>query len=666
MVADSLPPYGWNRNTHFKLALVNQLDGNKSVVKETQQKFNGGYRSWGSFFVNLSDFYDSKQGYLLNDTCIIEAHVCFSDLSTLEANNLKKITPTKDSKSGDQAARNSESTQQGDDKEAETEIETEISDESETFSSSTCGSSETEWEIQSSDLTLKDLLDLASLGKEEAACVPLLEEACIWHPSLIRSQRKSSRWFKLWAFTSLGQVLHLLKTSKVKDMNEEACNRLQGLWEELVKHSGFQLSWLEPYVQSALDMKTHLDKTDEVNKLKDSVVALEIKMKKLREELVAAEAEFEVARRALAEARKGFIEMDLNADLATRMDNKRRPSINFETFTWKIENFSRQNTNKLKSKAFQIRGYKWQIRLYPLVKNVDHFSLHLMVADSLPPYGWDRNTYFKLALINQLDGSKSVVKETEQKFKGGFREWGSFFVNLSDFYDPKQGYLVNDTCIIEAHVCVSDLSTLQANNLSIITPTNDLKFGDQSARHSETSEGEVQGSDLTLRDLLDLECLAKEGADFVPLLEEACIWHPSLIRSQSKSSKLFKQWAFTSLGEVLHVLKISKVKDMNEDAFNHLQGLWEELVKRSGFQLSWLEPYVQSALAMKAQVEKAAEVNKLKDNVVDLEVKMKKLRGELKAAEAEFEVARRALAEARKGFIEIEVDLNAELGYAMF
>ena len=30
------------------------------------------------------------------------------------------------------------------------------------------------------------------------------------------------------------------------------------------------------------------------------------------------------------------------------------------------------------------------------------------------------------------------------------------------------------------------------------------------------------------------------------------------------------------------------------------------------------------------------------------------------------EVARRALAEARKGFIEIEVDLNAELGYAMF
>lgn len=248
----------------------------------------------------------------MNDTCIIEAQVCVSDVSTLEPN---KITPL-----GDQAARNSESTQPEDYKETETEIETETTDESESLSSSgTCWSNETDGEVQGSDLTLKDLIDLESLGKDEADFVPLLEEACIWHPSLIRSQRKSSRWFKLWAFTSLGQVLHLLKTSKVKDMNEEACNHLQGLWEELVKHSGFQLSWLEPYVQSALGMKVHLENTAEVNKLKDSVVALEIKMKKLRGELEAAEAEFEVARKALAEARKGFIEMDLNGDLGYAM-----------------------------------------------------------------------------------------------------------------------------------------------------------------------------------------------------------------------------------------------------------------------------------------------------------------------------------------------------------
>ncbi|XP_014495548.1 MATH domain and coiled-coil domain-containing protein At3g58270 [Vigna radiata var. radiata] len=375
--------------------------------------------------------------------------------------------------------------------------------------------------------------------------------------------------------------------------------------------------------------------------------------------------------------------------LATRMDTQRETSIVFETFTWKIQNFSKQNTKKLQSKAFRIRGYKWRIRLYPLMRNVDHFSLYLMVADSLPPYGWNRNTYFKLSLINQLDENKSVVKETQQKFNGGYRSWGSFFVNRSVFFDSKQGYLVNDTCIIEAHVCVSDLSTIEVNKLNTIS----AKLGDEGRRNSESTEqeddketetetsdecetlsssscgssqteGEVKSSDLTLKDLLDLASLGKEEAAFVPLLEEACIWHPSLIRSQRKSSRWFKLWAFTSLGQVLYLLKTSKAKDMNEDACNRLHGLWEELVKHSGFQLSWLEPYVQSALGMKAHLEKTEEVNKLKDSVVALEIKMKKLRGELAAAEAEFEVTRRALLEARKGFIEL--DFNSELGYAMF
>ena len=48
--------------------------------------------------------------------------------------------------------------------------------------------------------------------------------------------------------------------------------------------------------------------------------------------------------------------------------------------------------------------------MYPLRRDVNHFSLYLMVADSLPPYGWSRNTFFKLALINQVDRRKSIVK----------------------------------------------------------------------------------------------------------------------------------------------------------------------------------------------------------------------------------------------------------------
>lgn len=229
--------------------------------------------------------------------------MCVSDVAlntNVQPDNLNKISPINDSKSGDQ--------------------ETESSDESETKSSTTCVSSQTEEkvQIQGSDLTLRDLLDLESLGTEAAAYVPLLEEACIWHPSLIRSQRKKTRLFRLWAFISLGQVLYFLKTSKVKDMNEDACNYLLGLWEEL-KSSGFDLAWLEPYVQSALGLKAHLERNVAVKKLQDDVVAMEIKMQKLRGELAAAEAEFGVARRDLVEARKGFMEIDLNAELGYAM-----------------------------------------------------------------------------------------------------------------------------------------------------------------------------------------------------------------------------------------------------------------------------------------------------------------------------------------------------------
>lgn len=53
-----------------------------------------------------------------------------------------------------------------------------------------------------------------------------------------------------------------------------------------------------------------------------------------------------------------------------------------------------------------------KILVHPLRKDVDHFTFYLMVADSLPPYGWNRDTFFKLVLINQLDMNKSIVKGT--------------------------------------------------------------------------------------------------------------------------------------------------------------------------------------------------------------------------------------------------------------
>ncbi|BAT96494.1 hypothetical protein LR48_Vigan02g020400 [Vigna angularis] len=362
------------------------------------------------------------------------------------------------------------------------------------------------------------------------------------------------------------------------------------------------------------------------------------------------------------------------------MVNELSRSVDFEKFSWKIEDFSKQNIMKLRSKPFKIRGCTWRILVHPLRSDVNHFSVYLMVADSLPPYGWTRHTVFKLVLINQVDNSKTIEKETKQKFNGGHRCWGSFFVNLSDFYNHNKGYLVKNSCIIEAHICLSDL----APNIQVhpnCSPYHDSSSSGGQATEtssdrdsisprtsgSSAAEGETQkgcSNSLTLRELIDLKSLAGEGEAFIPLLEEACTWHPNLIQCQKERTRGFRQWAFTSLGQVLHFLKTKRVKDMSEEDIKHLRDLWKELVKSSGFDLEWLEPYVESALGLKAYMEKAKRLKKVKDTVVGLEIKMKRLRGELAAAERLFEVSRRELSEVRRGFN--EMDMNSTIGYAMF
>ncbi|OIW21507.1 hypothetical protein TanjilG_05177 [Lupinus angustifolius] len=299
MIADSFRAYLWDRTTHFKLTLINQVDGNKSVVKESQQIFNGRYRSCGWPFLNLNDFLDSQQGYLVNDTCIIEAYICVSHVAlntNIQNENLKNIVATNGSTSGKQ--------------------EIESSDESERHSSTTCESSQRGNNVQGSDFTLRDILDFEKLREEEKTYVPLLVKVCTLHPSLIRSQNKKPDLSKVWAFISLGKVLLFLNTTKARDMNEDACNQLRILWDDLNKlSSGFDLTWLEPHIHNALGVKVQLEGSSKMKTLQNSVVAMDIKKERLIKELTATEAEFKVASKKLIEARKGFTEMDFNVAL---------------------------------------------------------------------------------------------------------------------------------------------------------------------------------------------------------------------------------------------------------------------------------------------------------------------------------------------------------------
>ncbi|RYR70611.1 hypothetical protein Ahy_A02g004942 [Arachis hypogaea] len=105
------------------------------------------------------------------------------------------------------------------------------------------------------------------------------------------------------------------------------------------------------------------------------------------------------------------------------------------------------------------------------------------------------------------------------------------FITLTEFHDPNKEFLVNDICTIEAEVCVENDGHRYPNDNHI-------------------------------------------------MLLEACSKHRELVRGVKKrnwSENFTERW-FTALERVLHFLKSNKeVKDMDDDTYEELQDLWEQL-----------------------------------------------------------------------------------------
>ncbi|XP_028805138.1 ubiquitin carboxyl-terminal hydrolase 12 isoform X2 [Neltuma alba] len=125
-------------------------------------------------------------------------------------------------------------------------------------------------------------------------------------------------------------------------------------------------------------------------------------------------------------------------------------------FTWSIYNFSRLTRKPIYSDIFCVGGYKWQILIFPKGNNIDHLSMYLDVADSLTlQYGWSIYAQFSLTIVSQIHNIDSIRKETQHQFNARESDWGfTRFMPLAELYDPGRGYLVNDTCIVEADVSV--------------------------------------------------------------------------------------------------------------------------------------------------------------------------------------------------------------------
>ncbi|XP_058740728.1 MATH domain and coiled-coil domain-containing protein At3g58250-like [Vicia villosa] len=241
--------------------------------------------------------------------------------------------------------------------------------------------------------------------------------------------------------------------------------------------------------------------------------------------------------------------------------------------------------------------------------------------------GWQRDVKYKFFIFNQFDANMTITEESMIEFKAYDDQWGySSFMPLVDLLDCKKGFIVNDVCIVGVEIFVC-----KSTHEKQVNQTVNLTF------ESLAGPTEVEVPVPQIEDQCqDLETLSPD-----------C--HEPTIDPDTE--------LFTALGRVLYFLKTRKVKDMNEKACKELQILWDEL-KKFKFDLTWLEPQVRSALGIHRFLEKATEVEKLKENVVVLELETEKLKTKLSAAEVNLEVERDLL--KAKGVKEI--DFDSELG----
>ncbi|KAK4263334.1 hypothetical protein QN277_028761 [Acacia crassicarpa] len=312
------------------------------------------------------------------------------------------------------------------------------------------------------------------------------------------------------------------------------------------------------------------------------------------------------------------------------MKNKEPKDMTCKKMAWTVRNFSTLTFNiRYYSEVFTANHCAWRLFIYRgEIDNDMSLTIGLESADALSlPQGCNIWAAYKLTVVDQISRKNSRTHgdaDKPYKFCANSTWWNyRRFMPLSELQKP---YIQNDTCMIE------------------------VEF------FSVTFEGFEPPSHP--KD--DFKDLGKIEKSFIPLLEEVCSWHPSLLDCTKNKSRRFTKWALTTLGQVLQFLKNKKWKDMNEEACEQLQHLWEEL-EMSRVDLSWLEPLVKSALNMKGYDEKIEKVKKLKQNLVVAETEMNMIKEKLAHAEQNVEKTRKELVNVEEDFE--EKDLEAKIGY---
>ncbi|XP_026420599.1 ubiquitin carboxyl-terminal hydrolase 12-like [Papaver somniferum] len=146
------------------------------------------------------------------------------------------------------------------------------------------------------------------------------------------------------------------------------------------------------------------------------------------------------------------------AEAVSTVENQDPESLKF---IWKIKNFSRlKYKERHYSDVFTVGTYQWRVIMFPQGNNTDRrLSMYLQVADLASlSYGWSRCAQFSLAVVSQIHDKDTVRRYApEHLFNARVTDTGfQYFMPLRELYDPSRGYLVDDTCIVEAEVKINE------------------------------------------------------------------------------------------------------------------------------------------------------------------------------------------------------------------
>ncbi|BDA47782.1 probable MATH domain and coiled-coil domain-containing protein At3g at N-terminal half [Coccomyxa sp. Obi] len=154
------------------------------------------------------------------------------------------------------------------------------------------------------------------------------------------------------------------------------------------------------------------------------------------------------------------------------------------TFVWRIEHFMRLKDllkkRKItglcvKSKRFSVGGCTCRLIVYPRGQSQPprHLSMFLEVSDKEATSDWSCFVSHRLVIVNQRDESRSLVKESQNRYMKAAKDWGwREFVTLHTLFDADAGFLVNDDCIFAAEVLM-----LRETSEAKQVPVEDMMMG---------------------------------------------------------------------------------------------------------------------------------------------------------------------------------------------